>query len=218
MKYNSSHTEYINKKGVEVPSVTTIIKILNKPSLVKWANYMGFKRQDVDYLLEKSSHIGTCVHDLVESYLMNYYYIFIPTDYWTSTLYKLYMDTIMEWRNTHNIDPIFSEKKFCSERFGGTVDFYGVIDNKHTIIDFKTSKRFYSTMFLQLAAYCIMLEENNYKVDQVGIVILNPEGYNEKIITREELTPYIDTFRLLVELFHKWFDLNIEKGWGNILV
>lgn len=217
MKYNPSHTEYTNRKGVEVPSVTTILKILNKPSLVKWANYMGFKRQYVDNILEKSSKIGSSVHDLVEAYLMKYFYVFIGTDFWTPSLLKAYLNTIVEWKNSHIIEPIFMEKKFCSERFGGTIDFYGMVDNKYTILDFKTSKKVYSSMFLQLSAYCIMLEENEHKVEQVGIIILNPEGYNEKIITREELTPYIETFKVLLDLFHKWFNLNIEKGWGNIL-
>lgn len=217
MKYNPSHTDYINNNGINVPSVTTILKILNKPSLVKWANYMGFKHQDINHILEKSSEIGSCVHDLVETYLMKYYYIFIPTNYWTRELLLLYLDTIKKWKNSHNIEPKFMEKKFCSKKYGGTIDFYGIVDSKYTLFDFKTSKRTYSSMFLQLAAYCLMLEENEYKVEQVGIIILNTNGFKEKIITREELNPYIETFKILVELFHKWFDLNINKGWGNIL-
>jgi hypothetical protein len=32
---NNDHTMYFNKNGDEVPSATTILKILNKPQLVK---------------------------------------------------------------------------------------------------------------------------------------------------------------------------------------
>lgn len=217
MKYNSSHTQYFDKQGNELPSVTTILKILNKPSLIKWANYIGFKRQRVEDVLERTSEIGTMVHDLVESYLLNHYFIFIPSRYCTKSLLYMYLNTIIEWRRTHNIEVEFLEKKFCSEKFAGTVDFYGCVDNKWTIFDFKTSKQPHASMFLQLAGYCIMLEEKGYKVDQVGIIILNPEGFNEKIISREELNEYIRVFRILVELFHEWFELSIKKGWGNIL-
>ena len=42
-KFGNTHEEYINRDGVEVPSVTTILKLLNKPTLQKWANYLGFK-------------------------------------------------------------------------------------------------------------------------------------------------------------------------------
>ena len=45
-KQQDEHRKYFNKDGKEVPSCTTIIKMLNKPELVKWANYMGFKKID----------------------------------------------------------------------------------------------------------------------------------------------------------------------------
>ena len=48
MHYTTGHTVYKNKYKKEVPSVTTILKILNKPALQKWANSLGFKRQKLD--------------------------------------------------------------------------------------------------------------------------------------------------------------------------
>ena len=32
----SDHSTYLNNDEIEVPSVTTIIKILNKPFIAKW--------------------------------------------------------------------------------------------------------------------------------------------------------------------------------------
>jgi hypothetical protein len=130
----------------------------------------------------------------------------------------LYLNSFFDWLKKHKeIKPIFMEKKLISERYGGTVDFYGMVDGKATILDFKTSKTFYSSMFLQLAAYCIMLEEQGYPVEQVGIIIINNKGYDEKFISREILEKYIRVYKLLVELFHGWYDLNIDQGWGDIL-
>jgi hypothetical protein len=217
LKYTTTHTEYFNEDKIEVPSVTTIIKILNKPSLAKWANYMGFKRQNLDDVLDKASNIGTNVHLAIYSFMMNKYYIFIEDQYCTKYILMKYMNSFLEWKQTHNMTPIYMEKHLTTKELGGTLDFYGIVDNKKTILDFKTSKRPYSTMFLQLAAYCIMLEEIGKEVEQVGIIIINENGYNEKFIPRKKLDRYISSFRKLVSLFHEWYDLNIEDGWGSII-
>ncbi len=213
----SKHAQYVNKNGDEVPSVTTVLKILNKPAISKWANFMGFKRIRIKDVLEKSSVIGTTVHQAIECFLMKKYLIFIPSIYIDKPLLMMYMDKFISWYKAHEIKPIFMERKFISNEYGGTVDFYGEVDGKKTILDFKTSKNIYSSMFLQLGAYCKMLEENNLEVQQVGIVIVNDNKCYSKFLTREELTPYIETFNLLLPLFHKWYNLNKKEGWGDIL-
>lgn len=72
-------------------------------------------------------------------------------------------------------------------------------------------------MFLQLAAYCIMLEEQGYKVEQAAIIIVNDSGYNEKFISREDLEEYITVFVQIVEVFHLWYEINLKNGWGIYL-
>jgi len=216
MKYSRNHTVYYNTSGIEVPSVTTILKILNKPFLAKWANIMGFRRQNIDDLLERSAQIGTLVHQAIEAYMMGKYYM------WTGSrggkqLIMAYLNSFLEWKRTHTVQPIFMERQFVTTDYGGTVDFYGIVDLKKTILDFKTSKKVYPTMFLQLAAYCIMLEEQGYEVEQLGIVIVNENGFNEKIVPRSFMDRYIEIFKILVALFHSWYDVNISDGWGSIL-
>jgi predicted RecB family nuclease len=216
VKY-SAHSTYYNKNKIEVPSVTTVLKILSKPFLTKWANIMGFKRKNIDDILERSSEVGTMVHKTIEAYLMNKYFIFIPSRLCSKEVIMLHLNSFIEWKRKHEVKPIFMEKHMASERFGGTVDFYGEIDGKKTILDFKTSKQPYSSYFLQLAAYTIMYEEQGYVVEQVGILNVKENGYSEKFITREKLEPYIQVFKTLVTLFHDWYELNLEEGWGNIL-
>ena len=65
----SDHSTYINNEKIEVPSVTTIIKILNKPFIAKWANSLGWKRQSYDKVLEESANKGTFVHELIHEYI-----------------------------------------------------------------------------------------------------------------------------------------------------
>lgn len=216
MNNYSSHNIYRNSDGKEVPSVTTILKILNKPALQKWANILGFKRQNVDDVLSRSATIGTLFHEAVECYLQNIMWIPIFENSDEEYTIRQYMDNFITFRKQHEIIPIFMEKSLHSEKFGGTIDFYGIYDGKKTIIDFKTSKSPYSSYFLQLAAYVIMVESIGYEVEQVGLICCNTT-IKTKFISRQEIQPYIEVFNKLVDFFHLWYDLSIKDGWGKII-
>lgn len=215
----SSHKTYINNKGVEVPSVTTILKVINKPALVKWANYMGFKHIKTEDVLTKAGAIGTLTHNCIEAYLKNEKFE-IPMDMkiHTETLY-LRMDGFMNWLKTQtSFEPIMQEEELVADNYGGTVDFYGDMSGKMSIIDFKTSSKVHSTMFLQMAAYKLVLESQGRLVEGCGILHITERGTNLHYKTSEEMKPYEEAFLVLVEFFHKWYDLNKSDGWGNILV
>ena len=61
------HRNYYNNDK-RIPSCTEIVKLLDKPELVKWANYMGFKRIDSKVYLEERAAFGTHCHELFELY------------------------------------------------------------------------------------------------------------------------------------------------------
>lgn len=212
-KYSKHNSYYYGEN--EVPSVTTILKIIAKPALVKWANIMGFKRQKVEDILEEKSYIGSFVHDLIESWLKGRYIIRL-NDYYKEIGYRHFAQ-FHKWYKKHNVEMEFVEESFSSEKFGGTVDFYGIVDGKKTIVDFKTSKTFYSSMFLQLGAYVYLLELQGYEVEQVGILCINTERHKFKTMTREEIQKYMDIFMKFAELFELWYAINHEDGWGDIL-
>lgn len=212
----SSHNEYFyNEK--EVPSVTTVLKILAKPALVKWANIMGFKRKWVDDILEEKSEIGTRVHYIIEAYIKNRYLVWVDGKAIDKPLIKLYLDQFLRWYNKHDVEMIFMEESMTCEFYGGTIDFYGVIDGKKTVLDFKTSKDIYSSMFLQLSAYVYMIEKQGLEVDQVAILAVNSNKFKYKVLPREQLDRYIETFILLSKTFDLWYSINEEDGWGDIL-
>ena len=66
--YSKDHTVYRNRDGKEIPSVTTVLKLLNKPALIGWANYLGFKRTRVTDVLLESANIGTDFHAMVSDW------------------------------------------------------------------------------------------------------------------------------------------------------
>lgn len=211
----SEHSTYINKKEVEVPSVTTIIKLLNKPFIAKWANSLGWKRQSYDKVLEESANKGTFVHETLHEYLFKEGKKFDLSN--PEVLNFLYenLNTFKEFEKEYDIKPIWGEKSFSLDKFGGTVDLYCELNNKYTILDFKTSKRFYSSHFIQLGAYIQLLEANDYKVEQVAILRIKEGDYDIKIINREDMNDYIELFNRLVEVFYLVYELNEE--WGDLL-
>ena len=218
MKYSKNHTVYYNDNGNEVPSATTILKILNKPALVKWANYLGFRSLDVDAVLNESAELGTLIHDLIHSILCKHLIVFIPSEKHPNWLIYSYIKKFKTWLNTNTVEPIILEKSFSTDNFGGTVDFYGKINGKYTILDFKTSKKIHITMFIQLALYCILLEKHGYTVEQVGILLVNNKNDGEKFISREELEPYVEFAKGLVGVFHSYYNLNDKYKWNEFIL
>lgn len=213
-KYTINHTVYMNDSDVEVPSVTTIIKLLNKPSITKWANYMGFKHIYVKDILEETSRFGTLIHYII-NLIINDKKLDISLHH--RDKFKVYstLDKFLSWYKSHEVKPILTEEKLVTDTFGGTVDFYGIVDGKYTIVDFKTSKSIHLTMFIQLALYCILLEKKGYKIDQVMILSLGSEKYKTKLMTRKELEPYVKIGLLLVDLFHYYYDICKSGNWND---
>ena len=213
-KYTINHTVYMNDNNVEVPSVTTIIKLLNKPSITRWANYMGFKHINVKDILEETSRFGTLIHYII-NLIINDKKLDITLHHRDKFKVYLTLDKFLSWYKSHEVKPILTEEKLVTDKFGGTVDFYGLVDGKYTVVDFKTSKSIHLTMFIQLALYCILLEKKGYKIDQVMILALGSEKYKTKLITRKELEPYVKIGLLLVDLFHYYYDICKSGNWND---
>ena len=210
----SDHSTYINDKNIEVPSVTTILKLLNKPHIVTWANSLGWKRQNYKKVLEDKANSGTLVHEVCHEYLFNEGAKFnIPVD--KLSYVKNNLSTFKNFLDTHNLNPIWGEKSFSSNKYGGTVDLYCELEGKKTIIDFKTSKKFYSSHFIQLGAYIQLLETFDYDVEQVGILIIHENDWDLKLLDRNDMTTYIDLFNKLSDIFYIIYDLNNE--WHDLM-
>lgn len=219
MKNLSKHNTYFNEKGEEVPSVTTVLKILNKPALYSWANYLGFKKMRYEDELDRSARKGKIVHQLIDGILNKNKIMYFDCyhDISKNEIYQC-LDKFITWTKKYNINMIFTEQSFSSDRYAGTVDFYGEVDGLKTIVDFKTSKQVRMTMFLQLALYTQLLEERTYDVEQVGILIVNDKRTEFKLLKREELEPYILMGNTLVDLFYQYYELNNNGNWKESII
>lgn len=223
MKKSFIHEDYFNTKGQKIPSVTTILKILNKPQLIQWANFMGKLRKSVDEVTQKAATIGTLTHYILERYGKGKIINFSVLDEYDSSITKSVnkaLKSFIKWKKDYVPEIKICEIKLNNEKYGGTVDNVCKIDGKYYIVDYKTSKTVYPSMFLQLAAYNKLLrEENNMKIDKVAILILNKNKVEYKFYQMD--VEYLEKFYepifiKLYELYIAW-DENLKVDWNTKL-
>ena len=212
----SDHSTYMNKGMEEVPSVTTILKILNKPFIANWANSLGWKRQSYEKVLEEKAAKGTFVHALYHEYLFKEGQQFDISDPNRIEFIKEYIAGFKQFLEDVELEPVWGEKSFSTDSYGGTVDLLCNLDKKLTILDYKTSKKVYSSHFIQLGAYIQLLEYNDIYVEQVGICQVDEDGkINLTLKNRDEMLEYMELFNKLKDVFYLVYELN--KEWGDML-
>ncbi len=181
------HTVYKLKSGDRVPSVTTILGILNKPALLDWAWQMGTQGLDYKAVRDSAGDIGTLAHYLILCDLKGEK----PdtSEYSSQDIAKAETCLIKywDWQKGHKIEPIMLETPLISEQyqFGGTIDFFGKVDGQPTLLDFKTSKAIYPEFFYQLAAYEQLLAEAQQLIEVTRVLRIGKsedEGFEERTI------------------------------------
>ena len=202
-----AHTTYRTESGRIVPGVTTVLGIINKPQLVKWANNLGLKGIDSAQYVSATARVGTLAHAMIQEHLggtsvwERSEYAPGEIDLAENALLKFY-----EWeQQAGNVEAIMLETPLVSEiySYGGTIDFYGVIGGKRWLIDFKTSDNIYVEHLLQCAAYWKLLCEQDLPVDGVRILRIGRDpvnGYEEKILCGQEVENYFHAFDLALQL------------------
>ena len=186
------HTIYKKKDGTRVPSVTTYLGILAKPALIHWAWEQGVAGLDYRKVRDQSGDIGTLVHYLIFCQLKDGN----PdlSDYTQQDIVgsEPPMKKFRGWRKEHTLEPILLETPIVSEfyGFGGTPDYYGLVDGVATLIDFKTSEAFYLEHFCQLAAYERLLTGAGFEVEKIKLLRFGKkegEGFGEQTIENTKL-------------------------------
>ena len=178
------HQKYYTADGVLVKGVTTILQVLNKPFLLKWANDLGLAGVKMSAYVDNLADIGTLAHAIVEAHLMKTevdYSDYSPNQ---KKMAEVSSAKFFDWETKNKFEAIKCEIQLVSEKgFGGTIDIYCNLNGKKTLIDLKTSKAIYPEHFIQTSAYKILLEENGYPVEDSKILRIGreeAEGFDEK--------------------------------------
>lgn len=156
------HTVYKLTDGTRVPGVTTVLGILAKPQLVKWANNLGLQGIDSSTYVDELSRVGTLAHALIVADLLG---TTPDTRDFTPAQQDQAAESIkswLAWRAKRSIEVIACESPLVSERhrYGGTLDLFAYIDGVATIADLKTAKAIYPEHKTQVTAYRMLAAEN----------------------------------------------------------
>lgn len=214
---DNNHKYYINKHGNRVRRVSEVIKILAKDQLIVWANMLGLKGVKYKDELERTANIGSLCHDMLEHYFSKDSLAVLDYDYYNITdeadqlEVRKALDSFFKWYENftkhHKYVIKFTELIVVGEELGGTIDcgIAGFKDpNKVIFVDYKTSKDFYLTQFLQLVAYVMIYEEvyGPDSVEGVMIVLLNKNGGNGKarFLSRKDMDPFISCFQCMFDV------------------
>lgn len=194
--------------GVVIPSVTTVLDVINKPELMAW--YARFGTKECERIKRESGAFGSAVHDGIEKAL-------------TGDL----SGVILEGRAGQLIDRAIKwikESGFIHKslethvvhkglRYHGTFDALGYFkghENTLWILDWKTSNRVDKNYAIQLAAYAAAYNhqeglswENG--VNHGGILRLakNPKDRKQvEPVSFAGLEEHFTAFKAARELYH----------------
>lgn len=170
-------------KVVRCPSVTTVVSVIDKPALVQWAAnkanevWLANIKPGESYgeillgviaqaaarahreIKEEAAAIGTQVHQALEAILKGAEEV--NQGGLQAEQVRSRVSSASQWLTEHRVEPIHIERRVYSRRLrvSGTLDLIALVDGIPSLLDYKTSKGIWSTMWLQTAAYCKMYEE-----------------------------------------------------------
>lgn len=191
--------QYKLEDGTLVPSVTTILSVLNKPALINWA-----ANQAVDYVAaglkpgvsydevqlqqlfnaarkahairkQDTADIGSMVHDWIERYINGE-----KPEMPINEQLKKSVENFLDWQKKNKVEFLLSEQPVFSKehKYCGTLDFVAKIEGELFLGDIKTSSAIYDEYFLQLAAYGVARSEEfpEEKYKSQGIIRISRDG------------------------------------------
>ena len=169
---NAVHQRYYTKDGELVAGSTTILSVMAKPNLIRWAWNCGIKGEDYTKVRDSAGSVGTITHLMITEELQNR----VPDlkDFTQNNIDSatLCLNSFHEWRKSHTLEVIHVEKPLISEiyRYGGTPDFLGLVNGELELMDFKTSNGIWNDYYYQLASYRQLEIENGYNVETARIL------------------------------------------------
>lgn len=233
-------TRYYKHDGRDLPSVTTICGVLEKPALVQWAanqacDYIMYNLaqvskgigpwypEDVGPIVEKARKefrsaskkamdIGSNVHAAIEYLLKTGKEPVISADEELAG----YM-AFLEWADHHDFLAIETEHTVYSDKYAGTCDLICTLNGKKYLIDFKTSTMrdgtaAYPEHRFQVAAY----RQTDPTIEGTGVLYLNEQdGYPQWRDVSGTYEKDVAVFNCLVELWYLIHDRKANEILGG---
>ena len=176
-----AHQRYRLADGTIVPGVTTIVGLLNKPHLVAWANKMGLQGIDTTAYTAAAAGAGSCAHEIIQAMVGGPEVDFSKYTGEEIEAARNAADKFRAWLVNHDMQTHMIEEQIVSERYrtGGTIDWYGELDGKMTLVDIKTSGNVYAEHVIQVAAYAQLQKDEEYPIEEVRILRYSREDADD---------------------------------------
>lgn len=200
------HRNYYHD-GIRIPSCTEIIAMLNKPELVNWANYMGFKRINTTHYVEEKARYGTEQHKLFELYFNDAILKIEPEI--KETIYKFRM--IELYFERIGIRVLNTELPIEGTTYGGTLDMIAYNRSRDCIViyDLKTSKAVRQSHWIQLMGYVELVEEvYNLPVGEIGVILLSEPLNSPNLINTRYTKDCLQEQAVFDALKAVWYKMN----------
>ena len=226
IRVNTAIGRYYNGKHGLVPSVNTVLSVLNNPFIKQWAikgsvnaaiNLMNADTRDTDRIFREAANwsenyknyamsIGSTVHKMIEDWIRAGSY-----DYQAS-LSLVKTITEQEVRNAFgaflswslDVEPKYAACELIGESqlgYAGTCDAIVDIDGTRYLVDFKTSNRLQDSYVIQVAAYRRMFNECGWNIQYGALLRLDKKKgkYQWKPISAEEDASAFARFECLLK-------------------
>lgn len=199
------HKTVLNKKGKQVPSVTEIISIIDKPFLRFWYGKLG--TEECERIKRESADYGTKLHEEISDWLKG-------------TMAVVNEDTIQAVFMHHyllseckpvEVEP---EEPYQSKKYGyqGTFDWVEKDpDGTLVVADLKITGQMHKEYGLQLAAYAQLYnEKHGTSINKGRIYRLDKKTGKLQIKNFPNLKPYFKVFKILIPVF-RWVKNGVEE-------
>jgi hypothetical protein len=205
------HQRYYTSTGQMVPGSTTILGVVGKPHLVRWANNLGLEGIDSDKYRDEAAATGSALHYLVECYLLDRE----PdvSDITPAQLERaqLGLTAFKQWRDDEapDLQPLGIEIRLVSDeyRFGGTIDLYALIRGRYTLVDYKTAASVYIEHKAQVTSYVRLAQESGLRV-QDAVIIQLPRVEDAPYVAHKLIPAHMTLYWRLFRWAHEGYDLN----------
>lgn len=192
--------KYFTETGASYPSVTTVLGVLSKASIMAWRKRVG--AEEANKISRQASTRGTKIHALCEDVLNNKDVEIDDMSLLDQEMFKSFRPVLDRIDNIHCQEvALYSDHL----RMAGRVDCIGEFDGKLSVIDFKTSgkpkkKEWIENYFAQAAAYGIMYEERTGIPVSQSVILIAVEGHEPQIFV-EKRDDHLD---LLFKAREQW--------------
>jgi len=193
------HVYTLLPEGKKIPSVTTVLSVINKPALINWA-----AGQAVDYLVanikpgvsydeiqlnslfttarkahmtrkQETADIGSMVHEWISKHIKGE-----NPEMPINQQLRDSINNFLAWKEEHKVNFLLSEQPVYSKIHGycGTLDFVAKVNGELFLGDIKTSTGIYDEYFIQLSSYGIARQEEfpQEKYKHQGIIRIGRDG------------------------------------------